>query len=197
MLLTNSKARDMHEGMQGMWKAGIWMFLLVHQGFYVGAQDAVSPCDVLEMYRSRPGPTYNDPSSSFVNATAKDCCNRCEDDPKCMSWSWQIDKRACGLRDHIPMLRNDTRFHSGVIGGEQVEGNVPVARCSVKKGVRYSGKVLETIKKVRGARMCCNMCEANRDCFSWHWVKKKKRCVLNSDVPSRKKDKASFGGTIF
>lgn len=185
-----------HEGM--MLKLGVWLVLVMHQGFGVGAQDDENPCEGIELYRSRPGPTYNDPSSSFMNLTARECCRTCIEDPRCVTWSWNLERRACGLRDYEAELRNSTGFHSGLIGGERVSGNVPVERCLVERGVRYSGNLLRTVRGVRNARRCCRMCEDNRDCFSWHWRRRGGRvCTLNSNVPSTTRDRRSFGGTIF
>ena len=151
----------------------------------------------------RPGNTYKDPASLILEDVF-DCCFACEDDERCVSWTYDRGTGAFSMLDserwrfvssggadiddgfkyRYKFYANGTR---GAVAARTVDSRAPVPlnECAKESGVAYPRGSILRVTTTSSHKACCELCRNAPDCFSWYRNASNRRCVLNRNAPSK------------
>lgn len=118
------------------------------------------------------GGTYNEPSELVV-PSALDCCQACQMDPKCVTWSWNKSRKACALKDNVDIRVGNDDYVSGGYALDEVrepsvEIEVQMQFLAAQKRVSENGTVETryTANAVQAPiRVSVAACEGNFNTF--------------------------------
>ena len=143
----------------------------------------------------RPGGTFNNPNATLTESPLQ-CCRLCFDDTRCLTWSRDRRDGRCFLMLIVPPLMPNPDFDSGALEGVDAQATVPATRCEVVRGIFYpNGRQLEQ-RRARGTGQCCERCRRNSECFSWHFHRPTRNCVLNGNTPGAISNSEYNGNSI-
>ena len=167
-----------------------------------GEDDLPDVCGLRTGFRQL-GRTYN---TSYSAGTADECCTACGNDFRCVAWSLLHFVGRCELKDEDLGWERDARYSSGslvtfdpLVLEDALDASQFTTRgdCELEAGASYPGGRVMQRKRAKNARRCCVRCLATSDCFSWHFNKRTKKCVLNSDTPEKVQNDAFVGNSLF
>lgn len=139
-----------------------------------------------------PEGTYNE-ASELIVPTPEECCSACQDDSKCVAWSWNELRSACGLKDGTKLRYANAEYRSqlydvGNIKTPKEEFRYPVDMkilhieytidiCEGEQNVIRENSGFTSVRVMTPKYVCCDTCRKDPECFSWSWDSSTYNCL--------------------